>query len=386
MKNLCVLGSTGSIGTNTLDVVRKFSEHFNITALSVYSKTDLLLKQIKEFKPDYAVICSEKAYKNFDKSECKGTEILFGDEGLEKIATLKKVDLVVNALVGFSGLKPTIAAINKKKNIALANKETLVVAGEIVLKEVKKNKTHLIPIDSEHSALYFLLKNMDMNKVHRLILTASGGPFRGKTSKELEAVTVKQALNHPNWDMGAKITIDSATMMNKGFEVIEAHYFFGTPYTSIGVIVHPQSIIHSMIETIDGEFYAQLGPTDMRYPIQNALSYPEVLHTPFERMDLEKLSGLTFERPKWDTFPLLSLAFEVGEKKGTYPAVLNAANEIAVASFIKEKISFLGIYELIKSALDAHDNVDKPGLEHIFAADEWARKHSNEIIEKGKIK
>ena len=229
MKNLCVLGSTGSIGTNTLDVVRKFSNNFNVFALSVYSKTELLLKQIKEFKPKYAVICSDKAYKEFDKSACPDTEILFGDQGLETIATHKKVDLVVNALVGFSGLKPTIAAINKKKHIALANKETLVVAGEIVLKEVRKNKTNLIPIDSEHSALYFLLKNIEMEKVHRLILTASGGPFRGKSLKDLEKVTVKQALKHPNWDMGAKITIDSATMMNKGFEVIEAHYFFGTP-------------------------------------------------------------------------------------------------------------------------------------------------------------
>lgn len=386
MKNLCILGSSGSIGTNTLDVVRKFSDRFKVFALTVHSKTDLLLEQIIEFKPKFAVICSEKAYQSFDKSKCPETEILFGDDGMETVATLPDVDLVVNALVGFSGLKPTIAAIRKKKNIALANKETLVVAGEIVLGEVRKNETHLIPIDSEHSALYFLLKNMDMNKVHQLVLTASGGPFRNKTLEELKSVTVEQALKHPNWDMGAKITIDSATMMNKGFEVIEAHYFFGTPYESIGVIVHPQSIIHSMIETVDGEFYAQLGPTDMRYPIQNALSYPDTFHSPFERLDLAKLPSLTFEHPKWEQFPLLKTAFEVGRKKGTYPAVLNAANEIAVAAFIDKQISFLNIHGLIQLCLDAHDNKDKPGLEDIFAADLWARDYAKKTIEKGLLK
>jgi 1-deoxy-D-xylulose-5-phosphate reductoisomerase len=383
MKNLSILGSTGSIGTNTLDVVRKFSDRFSVTALSVNSSTEVLLKQIKEFKPKFAVIADKRAYDNFDKSLVPETNILFGDEGLKTICILDDVDLVVNALVGFAGLKPTIAAINKKKNIALANKETLVVAGEIVLSEVNKNQTHLIPIDSEHSALYFLLQKVDMKKVHKLVLTASGGPFRNLKKEDLKNVTVEQALKHPNWDMGAKITIDSATMMNKGFEVIEAYHFFDVPYSSIDVIVHPESIIHSMIETIDGEFYAQLGPTDMRYPIQNALSYPDVLSTPFDRMDLSTISGLTFKKPDWDAFPLLRTAYEVGEKKGTYPAVLNASNEIAVASFIKKELSFLGIYELIKACLDAHDNKDKPGLEDIFEADKWAREYALKLITKG---
>lgn len=381
MKHLAILGSTGSIGTNTLDVVRKNPDLFQVEALSTYSKIDDLLKQIEEFKPKKAVVCQIDKYKELrNKMNSSQTELLYGEEGLLEIVSDNPTNCIVNALVGFSGLKPTIEAIKNKKEIAIANKETIVVGGELVFNLAKKYNVSIIPIDSEHSALLFLLRNNNRKEVNKLILTASGGPFRDMKKEDLEHVTLKQALNHPTWSMGQKITIDSSTLMNKGFEVIEAHYLFDFDFDDIEVIIHKESIIHSMIETVDGEIYAQLGPNDMRFPIQNALTYPNVLSNNFQRLNLWEVGTLSFSKPDFTKFPLLKIAYEVGDKKGTLPSVLNASNEEAVYAFLDKKINYKDIVKMVEKSICKHENNKQPELEDIFQADEWARSYTKEQI------
>ncbi len=308
------------------------------------------------------------------------TEVLYGEEGLLELVRDTNINLIINALVGFSGLKPTIEGIKHKKDIAIANKETIVVGGEIVLNMARENNVNIIPIDSEHSALLLLLRNMKRQEVKKLILTASGGPFRSLNKEEFKNITLAQALDHPTWKMGKKITIDSSTLMNKGFEVIEAHHLFDFDFQDIEVIIHKESIIHSMIETVDGETYAQLGPTDMKFPIQNAMTYPDIIENNYHKMSLWEIGSLSFEKPDYDKFPLLKIAYETGKSGGTLPAVLNASNEIAVQMFLDNKIAYLDIVKLIEKTISTHKNINNFGIKDIFEADNWAREYSNHLI------
>jgi len=350
-KNISILGSTGSIGRNTLEVIKEYKKIFNVKAISTNSSIELLKEQIDLFNPEYIVISDENAYKKFKGNIPKNIKLLYGDDGLLEISTLKDVDIVVNALVGFKGFLPTLNALKNGKVCAIANKETIVVGGEIIMKSASDKDRQIIPIDSEHSAIHSLLRNRDKKSVSRLILTSSGGPFRTLPKEKLKEVTLKQALNHPTWSMGNKITIDSSTMMNKGFEVIEAHHLFGFDFSQIDVIIHKESIIHSMIETIDGEIYAQLGVADMKFPIQNALTYPDILPNSFGKLKLYEISSLTFEKPDMDKFPLLRLAYDAGRIGNSMPVVLNASNEIAVNSFLMEKIYYIYIYKYVSETI-----------------------------------
>lgn len=351
MTNVLILGSTGSIGVSTLDVIRNFNDKFKVFALTVNSNTELLKKQIEEFKPKVVVVCNGvKA--NELKTKIKNCEILTGDSGLIEVTKNGNYDILLSALVGFAGLAPTIEGIKRGKRIALANKETLVAAGEIVIKLAKEFNSEIIPVDSEHSAIFQCLVGENSKSIDKLILTASGGPFLQKSKKELENVTVKEALNHPNWNMGNKITIDSATMMNKGLEVIEAHWLFGLPKNKIDVVIHPQSIVHSMVKFVDGNIKAQLSLPDMKLPIQYALTYPERLPSNFVNTHFPTLGKLTFFEPDFDKFKCLKLAFDAMEQGGTSPCILNAANEIAVEKFLSNQISFNQIPELILFALN----------------------------------
>ncbi len=381
MKGLAILGSTGSIGTNTLEVVKANPKLFNIHALTCYSKIDELIKQIDLFNPKKVVVCDPAVYDDIKNILMRSeTQVLYGEEGLLEVVSDPEVQLVVNALVGFSGLRPTLEAIKHYKDIAIANKETIVVAGELVLKQAKKNNVSVIPIDSEHNALLLLLRRYKKEEIRKVILTASGGPFRTMTQKELLSVTLDQALNHPTWKMGKKITIDSSTLMNKGFEVIEAHHLFGFDYQDIEVVIHKESIIHSMIETIDGEIYAQMGPADMKFPIQNALTYPEIHGNSYPKMKLWEIGSLSFDQPDYDRFPLLKTAYRAGKEGGTLPAVLNASNEEAVYAFLDSKIGYMDIHSVIDQCLDAHQKVDSPEIKEIYQADHWARDFSKDMI------
>ena len=365
IKRLAVLGSTGSIGQQTLQVVRTFPHRFHIVGLSAGKNTDLLAKQINEFKPRF-VYCSDK------KAHLANAEYEF--LSLEDIARHPQVDIVVIATSGKSGLNPTLAAVKAGKNVALANKESLVMAGEIITNEAKLAGAQILPIDSEHSAIWQCL-NGESQEATRLILTASGGPFYRYSPAQLERVTVKQALRHPSWQMGRKVTIDSATLMNKGLEVIEAHWLFNMPYDNIKVLIHPQSIVHSMVEFVDGSIKAQLSYPDMRLPIQYALSYPERLNNPqLPRLDWSHINNLAFDQPDLDTFPCLKLAIEAGKKGGTYPTVLCAADEVAVELFLSQRIKFTDIAHLIEQVLAQHQAIAYPTLEEIMAADAWARE------------
>ncbi|WP_018250148.1 1-deoxy-D-xylulose-5-phosphate reductoisomerase [Orenia marismortui] len=382
MKKITILGSTGSIGKQTLEVIKDLEE-IEVLALTANSSVDLLAEQINLFKPKYAVLMNaslinELKYKLNDKK----TQILAGLEGLIEVATLDEIDLVVNAVVGAVGVKPTLEAIRAGKDIALANKETLVTAGSIVMREAKENNVKILPVDSEHNAIFQALQGEDENMVKKIILTASGGPFRTFSKNKLTNVTVKEALNHPNWDMGGKITIDSATLMNKGLEVIEAKWLFDLDYDQVDVVVHPQSIIHSLVEYEDHSILAELGLPDMKIPIQYALTYPRRKPNNLESLDLAKIGQLTFEEPKYDLFPCLKYAYQAGEIGGTMPAVLNAANEIAVNKFLKNKIKFVDIPKIIKRVMSAHQVVDNPILEDILEADVWARKQAEKEGEK----
>ena len=373
MKKIAILGSTGSIGTQALDIIEKNPDKYKVTVLSCGKRTELLSEQINRFKPEVAVVAEESQAAELSKKH-PDTEIIYGDAGLKKAASLCDHEMVLNALVGIRGLAPTYAAIEAGKNIALANKETLVTGGEVIMSAVRKNGVKMLPVDSEHSAIFQCLHAGMRKDVSRILLTASGGPFRGKSLKELENVSLEQALNHPNWDMGSKITIDSATMMNKGFEVIEARWLFDIDIDSIQVLVHPQSIVHSALEFCDGSVIAQMGVPDMKVPIGLAFSYPDRLADLSEKLDMfSDGANLTFEKPDYDTFRCLSLAFEASKKGGTYPVVLNGANEVLVERFLKKEISFLDIQNTLEDVLNKHNPVYEPTLEQILEADRVVR-------------
>ena len=374
MKRIAILGSTGSIGVNALNVIREFKDLFSVFALTVNSKIDLLEKQILEFNPKVVVVKDKVKAEELRKRIGNKCEVLSGDEGLIKIASANDYEILLTALVGFAGLAPTVEGIKKRKRIALANKETLVVAGELIVELCKKYNTEIIPVDSEHSAIFQVLVGENQKEINKLILTASGGPFREFSKNELMNVTVEQALKHPNWSMGSKITIDSATMMNKGLEVIEAHWLFHLPKEKIEVIVHPQSIIHSMVEFIDGSIKAQLSLPDMKLPIQYAFSYPQRLISKYEETNFAKLQNLSFYEPDLVKFECLKLAYDVMESGGTAPCILNAANEIAVERFLRKEIKFLEIADTIKLALDKIENHKSPNMETIFECDRQTRE------------
>ena len=372
-RNIAILGSTGSIGRNTLEVVERFPDRFQVRYLSAHRNIDLLRDQIQRYRPR-AVVVREECDAAVLRTMVNGlTEVLSGEEGLCEIVGRSDVDLVVSALVGFAGLVPTVHAIKAGKDIALANKETLVVAGPLVMNSVQAHGVRLLPVDSEHSAILQCLQGEDPSSVKRLILTASGGPFRSLDAARLELTTPDEALAHPTWRMGRKITIDSATLMNKGLEVIEAHWLFGLPAENIHVVIHPQSIIHSLVEFADGSTKAQLGIPDMRMPIQYALTYPERPPAPHPRLDLAALGQMTFEEPDLTRFPCLGLAYEALRKGGTTPAVLNAANEVAVGLFLDRKISFPMIATLIEATVQGHTPVANPTLDDLLRVDAETR-------------
>ncbi len=381
MRSLTILGSTGSIGLSTLDVVRQHPEKFSISCLAAGQDVTVLAEQIKEFMPDAVSVKDAESAKKLEALlEDYKPEIFYGVEGASTIASADGSDMVVSAIVGAAGLVPTVNAIKAGKHIALANKETLVVAGQLVSDLVKKHNVRLLPVDSEHSAIFQSLEGHRTEDVERIILTASGGPFRNTSAEELKNVKLEQALKHPQWSMGAKITIDSATMMNKGLEVIEAHWLFNMPAEKIGVVVHPQSIIHSMVEYIDGCVIAQLGSPDMRAPIAYALSYPERCESGIQKLDLIKIGTLTFEEPDMVRFPALSLAFDALKAGRTYPAVLNAANEIAVAAFLDKKIGFTDIAATVDKTMQAHQAYTPVELDEYLQADRWARETAQKFI------
>lgn len=377
-KKITILGSTGSVGTQALDVIRKFPDNFKVVALSANNNIELLEKQIAEFKPSAVAVVDENKAEELKKKT--NVQVFSGGEGLKKIASLPEADFVITAVIGFSGLVPTLEAINAKKDIGLANKETLVAGGSLVMREAEKHSIKIIPIDSEHSAIFQCVKGNKKEEVKRIVLTASGGPFLNLKKEDLEKVTLRQALKHPTWKMGKKITIDSATLMNKGFEVIEAHHLFGLEYPRIDVVIHPQSIIHSMAEFIDGSIIAQLSFNDMRIPIQFALTYPHRLNNEL-KLDLTDLN-LNFKKPDKELFPCLEYAYEAGIIGGTMPCVINAANEVAVSYFLNEKINFLDIPKTIRAVMDAHNLLKNPDIDEILEADKWARKEAEKVLEK----
>jgi len=373
VKQLAVLGSTGSIGQQTLEVVRALPHRFHIVGLAAGKNIGLLAKQISEFKPRFVYFHDKETQAQLPNGEY---ELL----PLEELARHPQVDTVVIATSGKAGLAPTLAAVKAGKRICLANKESLVMAGEIITSEAKLNAAQILPIDSEHSAIWQCLEG-EAQPAAQLILTASGGPFHGYSLAQLSGVTAKQALKHPSWQMGRKVTIDSATLMNKGLEVIEAHWLFNMPFDNIKVLIHPQSIVHSMVEFIDGSIKAQLSYPDMRLPIQYALSYPERLaNRQLPRLDWSRINSLTFEQPDLDTFPCPKLAIAAGKKGGTYPAVLCATDEVAVELFLSQRIRFTDIAKLVEQALEEHQVVAHPTLEEIMAADTWARERVMKLI------
>ena len=375
MKKTLILGSTGSIGINTLDVIRKHPDKFTVSALTINTRIDLLIPQIQEFKPELVVVVNEIAAEKLRNSVNVNCRILSGVEGLIYAASNCKYDILLGAMVGFAGLLPTIEAVKRGKRIALANKETLVVAGELVTRLAKKHNAEIIPVDSEHSAIYQCLVGENISEVEKLILTASGGPFLNKDKKELDTVTVEEALAHPNWKMGNKVTIDSASLMNKGLEVIEAHWLFGFPKEKIEVVIHPQSIIHSMVEFRDCSVKAQLGIPDMRLPIQYALSFPERLENDFAKTDFKKVKELTFFEPDLEKFKCLQLAYDSLSASGTASCILNAANEVAVEKFLKGNISFNKIPSIIDMALNTIENHRSSDLETIIECDKVTREY-----------
>ncbi len=380
MKNLAILGSTGSIGTQTLDVVRACPGKFRVTALAAHQSDEALEAQIGEFQPELAVLSDEEAAARLAKRYRGKTEIMGGAAGLLAAASLGSVDTVVTSLTGFAGLAPTLKALDAGKDIALANKETLVVAGELVMKRAREKGIAILPVDSEHCALFQCLQGERRETVESIILTASGGPFRGRQRDELAAVSVKDCLAHPTWAMGKKITVDSATLVNKGLEVIEAHWLYDMPYDQIEVVVHPQSVIHSMVAFRDGAVMAQLGVPDMRLPIQYALTYPERQPSRFQRLDFWNLGSLTFEKPDCDTFRGLKLAYAAGQAGGTAPCLLNAANEIAVAAFLQGRIGFLDIYDVIEDTMAARSYQNDLSYELLCQEDTWAREYASGLI------
>ncbi|SNT15757.1 1-deoxy-D-xylulose 5-phosphate reductoisomerase [Ekhidna lutea] len=380
-RNIAILGSTGSIGTQALDVIKRHPENFEVEVLTAQNSAELLITQALEFKPNCVVIGNEALYQQvFDVLDPQDIKVYAGENALASVVEMETIDLVLTALVGYSGLLPTIRAINAGKTIALANKETLVVAGELITKLAQERSVNILPVDSEHSAIFQCLVGEFQNPIEKLILTASGGPFRGKDRSLLQEVTKEQALKHPNWDMGAKITIDSATMMNKGLEVIEAKWLFGVSLDQIEVVVHPQSIIHSIVQFEDASMKAQMGLPDMRVPIQFALTYPERLKADFPRFNFLDYPQLTFEKPDIDTFRNLGLAFEVAKEGGNQPCILNAANEIAVQGFLEDKVGFLEISDVIENCLKKVSYIRNPELEDFIQTDKETRAKALELI------
>ena len=383
VKQIAILGSTGSIGTQTLDVVRAYPERYEVYAISAHRSVDLLVQQAREFRPEVVCIADESLY---EQLKSRLTEIGFegkvwaGAEAVAEMVTMPSIDIVVAAMVGYAGLKPTIEAIKAGKTIALANKETLVVAGEIICELAQQYHTPILPVDSEHSAIFQSLVGEDRSEVEKILLTASGGPFRTFTREQMRTVTAADALKHPNWEMGAKITIDSASMMNKGFEVIEAKWLFGVPVEKIEVLVHPQSIVHSAVQFTDGAIKAQLGAPDMRLPIQYALSFPERLKSDFPRANLFDLAALTFEQPDLERFPNLRLAYEATRRGGNIPCVLNAANEVVNLAFRQGRCAFLQMSDIIAATMDKAPFIAKPTYDDYVATDAEARQIAAQFL------
>ena len=380
MKKISILGSTGSIGVSTLDVIERNPDRFELVGLAAGSNVEVFAEQIKKYRPKIASLFDTTKIEEL-KARVNGVDVKIvpGQEGSVAVASHAEVDLVVSGMVGCAGLVPSYAAVSAGKTLALANKETLVVAGEVILREAKKNGVSIIPVDSEHSAIFQALNGEDPERIRRIILTASGGPFRTFTREQMETVTVEDALKHPNWDMGAKITIDSATMMNKGLEFIEAKWLFGLD-TQIDIIVHAQSIVHSMIEFVDTSIMAQLGIPDMRVPIAYAMTWPDRAECDLPSLDLAAMGNLTFEAPDFDRFPCLRLAHEVMDAGKTLPAVLNAANEIAVQAFLDRQIGYREIPELIESTLERHTPHAADSIEDVLNADGWARNEARQLL------
>jgi 1-deoxy-D-xylulose-5-phosphate reductoisomerase len=374
-RGIAILGSTGSIGTQALEVIASHPDHFSVEVLTAQSNAELLISQATQFKPNAVVIVDNAQYQKVkDALDPLDIKVFGGAESLSQVVEMDGIDVVLTALVGFAGLQPTVKAILAKKQIALANKETLVVAGEFVTKLARENGVNLYPVDSEHSAIFQCLAGEWHNPIEKIILTASGGPFRGRKKEELTQITKAQALKHPNWTMGAKITIDSATLMNKGLEVIEAKWLFDLQPEQIETIVHPQSIVHSLVQFTDGSMKAQMGLPDMKLPIQYALGYPQRLHSDFPRFDFANFATLTFEQADTDTFRCLSLAYDAMKTGGTMPCAMNAANEIAVSLFLNDEIRFLQIAELVESVMEHHSAILQPELQDYFDVDAWARE------------
>ena len=381
MKKIAIIGSTGSIGTQALEVVKEHSEIFKVEVLTANTNANLLIKQAKEFLPSQVVIVNQTLYSKVKKQlKPKGISVHTGKEALEEVIKEANINMVLTAVVGYSGLKSTIAAIKAGKDIALANKETLVVAGELITSLAIKHKVTILPVDSEHSAIFQCLVGEQENPIEKIILTASGGPFRGRKRQDLLEITKEQALKHPNWNMGAKITIDSASLMNKGLEVIEAKWLFNLDSHQIEVVVHPQSIIHSLVQFEDGSLKAQLGLPDMKLPIQYAMGYPKRLKSTFEKFNFMNFKSLTFEKPDKHTFRNLQLAYNALDKLGNYPCILNAANEIAVEKFLNDKIKFLQIAELNEICLEKIQFIKSPNLDDYIATDIETRKVAEEIF------
>ncbi|MGI6686613.1 MAG: 1-deoxy-D-xylulose-5-phosphate reductoisomerase [Bacillota bacterium] len=379
MKRISLLGATGSIGRQTAEVVDWFPEDFQLVALAAHSSIDLLARQVEKYRPEVVVIYDETFLDELkEKVPFFKGEILTGMEGLIRAATLEAADIVLTAVSGVIGLLPTLKAIEAGKDIALANKETLVAGGSIVMSLARKHGVKILPVDSEHSAVFQCLE--EGQEIEKILLTASGGPFRCMDREEMVRITPAMALKHPTWQMGKKITIDSATMMNKGLEVIEARWLFNVSYDDINVVVHPQSIIHSMVQYQDGSVLGHLGKTDMRIPIQYALTYPNRRKNNLTRIDFAKLAQITFETPDFERFPCLKIAFEAGRAGGTYPTVMNAANEVLVDLFLRERIGFMDIPLFIDQVLSKHQNKEKPSLEDILESDRWARNMIREVI------
>lgn len=372
MKKIAILGSTGSIGTQTLDVVREHSDELQVVALAAGTNKERLKEQIKEFHPKLVSLSDEKKAQEL-KEELAGeqVEVVCGMEGLIEVAGADSADVVVTAVVGMMGILPTMEAIKKGKDIALANKETLVTAGHLIIPMAKEYGVSILPVDSEHSAIFQSLQGEPKAALDKILLTASGGPFRGKSAEFLETVTLEAALNHPNWSMGPKITIDSSTMVNKGLEVMEAKWLFGVDYSQIEVVIQPQSIIHSMVEFADGAIKAQLGTADMRLPIQYALYYPERRYLSGDRLDFSKICGILTSKPDRETFKGLDFAYSAIQTGGSMPTVLNAANECAVAKFLNKDIKFLQIYDIIETCMGAHTVIAEPSLEEILETERW---------------
>lgn len=382
MKHIAILGSTGSIGQSTLDVIRNFSDKFRVAGLSTNSNIELLDRQIKEFHPLFVCVTDIAASKRLKARLRSNIKFFVGEDGLEALVQEKRVDKVVLAISGSCALLPLLKAIESNKDIALANKEALVMAGPIIMREADRQRIKIIPIDSEQSAIWQCLDGEDKTKLKNIHLTASGGPFRRSEKKSLKNVSISRVLRHPRWKMGKKISVDSATLMNKGLEVLEAMFLFNVPSEKIKIVIHPQAIIHSMVEFIDGVILAQLSVTDMRIPIQYALSYPERLPNSLAGIDFHKLGRLSFTEPDFKKFPCLGLAYQAARELGTMPCVLNAANEVSVAEFLKGRLSFFSIPRVIEKVLNRHNNIKGPSLSDVLGAEAWAKKEAYRVIAK----